>query len=340
MSESTSPVSATGAKAIAAKGPILGPPEEEFWERYNRRLEFPLATVATILLHVLIAVILVYVLTELMGKSEERGLPPMRLMEVGGLDDFGDGSAGSGGTDDPLAIADGDPVKKTIESLPDPSRLPEIRENLQQTIKLIDPTGNLPISDTNAAAYGQLDEAVRNKLLGARQGAGNQAGKGADGSVGKGPGGTGANSTLGRNMRWTLRFKVSSGRDYLDQLRAMGAKLLIPMPGTEQSVLIEDLRNPNQKRVVGKDELSLYADLLKFGDSRRDAVQGVAGALSLDFTPRTFFAIFTKELEADLSRKETAWNNRRAEDIEETIFVVGVRDGSFQVNVTEQKLKR
>ena len=26
-----------------------GPPEEEFWDRYNKRLEFPLSTIATVL---------------------------------------------------------------------------------------------------------------------------------------------------------------------------------------------------------------------------------------------------------------------------------------------------
>ena len=46
-----------------------GPPEEEFWDRYNKRLEFPLSTVATVLLHALIAALLLLVLGYLMNSS-------------------------------------------------------------------------------------------------------------------------------------------------------------------------------------------------------------------------------------------------------------------------------
>ena len=77
---------------------IEGPPEEEFWDRYNKRLEFPLSTVSAVLLHVLVGAVLVFILVRLMEK-EDRSDVPLRLIAVGGLDDAGDGSAGSGGDD-------------------------------------------------------------------------------------------------------------------------------------------------------------------------------------------------------------------------------------------------
>ncbi|MBA4062610.1 MAG: hypothetical protein C0501_02665 [Isosphaera sp.] len=318
--------------------PLL-PPEDSFDEKYNSRLEFPLATVGAVLIHVLIAAVLVYVLAYLM-KGENRGSVDVRPMAVNGLDDFGDGSSGSGGVPEPLAVANGDPVKAAVDSLPDPTKLPEIREKMQQTIRTIDPSGNLPISDANAAAYASLDEAVRNKLIGARQGSGNEKGTGFDGSKGAGPGGTGANSTLGRNMRWTLRFKVTSGRDYLDQLRAMGAKILIPKPGTGQVLLIESLNAPDSRRVVSADQLGAYAGLMQFHDVRRDVVNSVAETLKLDFAPTSFCAVFSKEQENELARMETAYRNRRAEDIELTVFRVTVRGDRPEVVVDEQKAKR
>ncbi len=313
-----------------------GPPEEEYWDKYNKRFEFPLSTVGTVLIHVLIGTVLVFMLLA-MENTEDRSGVSMKMMDVTGLD-TGDGSAGSGGTDEPVIKSDADSIQKSIlDSLPDPTKVLEIKEEIRKSIKYIDPTGNLPITDGNAAALSKLDETVKKKLLGGRQGAGNEAGTGADNSKGAGPGGTGANSTLGRNMRWTLRFKVNSGRDYIDQLHAMGAKLLVPMPGTTKCVLIENLDNPKGQRIISANELGPYADLLKFADSRREAVGAVAGTLGLDFTPETFFAVFTKEMEADLARKETNYRNRRAEDIEETIFRVIIRGGVPDVGVDEQR---
>ena len=301
--------------------PAEGPPEEEFWERYNRRLEFPLSTVTTVLLHVLVGLLIVLILLK-MENQEDHGSVPMKMMDVGGLDDFGDGSPGSGGREDPIVEKmNQDPATAAIASLANPADLPQIKE---KTIKLIDPTGNLPITAANAAAYEGLEKAVREKLLGAQRGTGNTPGKGPDVTPGSGPGGTGANSTLGRNMRWTLRFKVSSGRDYLKQLETMGAKILVPMPGTEKCLLVENLSRPENRRVVSGNELGVYADLLKFADSRSEAVAAIAQALELDFTPKTFFAVFTKELENDLARKEANFANRRPEDIEETVFKVTI----------------
>jgi len=319
-------------------GPIEGPPEEAFWEKYNKRLEFPLSTVGSVFIHVVIGWLLIYVITTLMN-SGDRSDVPIKLASIGGLDDFGDGSPGSGGIEDPIQEADANPLKAAVESLPDPTRLPEVKEDIQKSLRLIDPTGNLPITAENAAALAQLDKSIRDKLLGARRGSGSEAGRGNDGSKGTGPGGTGANSTLGRGLRWTLRFRITSGRDYLEQLRTLGAKLLIPIPGTAQCVVIEDLGNPRQRKTIGQAELDLYGGL-RFSDPRRDVVGSLARTLELDFNPTVFFAVFSKEFEEDLAAKETAYRNRRPEDIEVTVFRVTVRGGSYHVVVDEQQVKR
>jgi hypothetical protein len=317
--------------------PVEGPPEEEFWDRYNKRLEFPLSTVATVLLHVLVGTVIVLILLK-MESTEDRSSVDVKMMDVTGMDEFGDGSVGAGGRDDPIIEKmNEDPATAAIASLANPSDLPQIKE---KTIKLIDPTGNLPITAANAAAYEGLDEAVRKKLLGAQRGTGPGVGKGSDTTPGAGPGGAGANSTLGRNMRWTLRFKITSGRDYLKQLETMGAKILVPMPGTDKVMLIENLANPGNTRILGPDQLGGYADLLKFWDGRRDAVGGIAGALALDFTPKSFCAVFTKDFENELALKETNYNQKRPDEIEETVFRVTIRGGEFTVLVDEQKLRR
>ena len=42
----------------------------------------------------------------------------------------------------------------------------------------------------------------------------------------------------------------------------------------------------------------------------------------------------------ELARKETNYRNRRAEDIEETIFRVVVRGGNYELIVDDQKVKK
>jgi hypothetical protein len=318
---------------------IEGPPEEDFDEKYNKRLEFPISIVSAVLFHVIIGAVLIVVLAVLLRSGDDKGGVPVKLVALDGFDDSGEGSAGSGGVEDPFIKADGDP-DKALDSLVDPSKLPEVKENMEKTIKYLDPTGNLKVSEANAAAYSSLNEAVRKKLLGQRQGAGNEKGSGFDGSKGTGPGGTGSDSTLGRNMRWVLRFKVESGRNYLEQLKAMEAELLVPYPNSEKCVLIQNLDNLSDQRTATDEDMRRLSNKVKFSDGRREAVRAIAQTLKLDFTPGSFWAFFPRKIEEKLAQKETNYRNRRAEDIEETIFSVRVTGGEAEFVVEEQKIKK
>jgi hypothetical protein len=335
-------------KATPALGqepdPVAGPPEEEFWDKYNRRMEFPLATVATILLHVLVGAILVYVLVGLMESDEDRSNPPLQLTAVGGLGDTGDGSAGSGGQEDPDLIRDVDPFKAAERVLPTMKELNDAKADVKQTV-LNDPNGNLPVAAPNAAAYSQLDKSIRDKLLGvgAQKGEGNQPGQGFDGTPGKGPGGTGADSTRARGLRWVLRFRVTGGRDYLDQLKAMRAEILVPLPPDDKKcVLVPDIDNPGSQRVATDADLRRLAGKIQFSDTRAAQVRDVVNTLGIQTAgqPKTFWAFFPKDLEEELARKETGYRNRRAEDIEETVFSVTIRGGSYEIVVVDQVAKR
>ncbi len=69
-------------------------------------------------------------------------------------------------------------------------------------------------------------------------------------------------------------------------------------------------------------------------------VKSVARVLGLDFAPTSFWAFFPKKIEDELAKKETGYRNRPSEDIEETIFRVGLRDGVYEFVVDEQKVKK
>lgn len=321
-------------------GPVEGPPEEEFWEKYNNRLEFPVGTVAAVFLHVLVAVLFIFGYLRL-GLDEDRTNPPLTLMQVGGIDDVGEGSSGSGGhADAEDKELNADPFKAVKDNFKTPQDLAAAKEKINVAI-LDDPTGKIPISAANVKAYDELDATVAKKLLGGRKGEGRQPGSGSDGTPGIGPGGNGADSTRARGLRWVLRFKIVSGRDYLNQLKAMGAEILVPLPPDgKKCLVIRDLGDP--KPVVASDEdLNRLAGKIQFSDNRPAPVREVLGTLGVDTTGvKAFWAFFPKEVEEDLARKETGYRSRRPENIEETIFIVTVRGGVPEIVVDDQVVKR
>jgi hypothetical protein len=303
-----------------------GPPPEEFWEKYNKRLEFPLSTVGAVFLHVAVGALVVFILLRMAANATDRASVPLVLADVGGLDDSGSGSEGSGGVDEPLFRPTDEPFKP-IEVMPIDPNLPEAQAN-PNTTTLPDAAGNLAPPTTP-------------RPVGAEKGSGKEPGKGYDGTKGKGPGGTGADSTRARNLRWIIRFRTSSGRDYLDQLRVMGARVIIPVPGgNKQYVYVPDLANLAGKRPPTKEEESELAGMIKFGDNRAESVRQVAQELGLDFNPQAFWAVFPKNIEEELERKEKGYRNRRAEQIEETVFRVIMRGGNYEIVVEDQTVKR
>src|SRR5262249_12724551 len=128
------------------------PPEEAFWERYNERAEFPLSTVLSVLLHVAVGVIIVFGLFRLMNRGEDRTPVGVRVIDVNGGNDLtGSGMAGSGGSETPLFERENQqPLKATIDALPSPTMITEIKENLRKEFQRFDPSSNLAITDEAA----------------------------------------------------------------------------------------------------------------------------------------------------------------------------------------------
>jgi hypothetical protein len=305
---------------------------------YNRRLEFPLSAVASVFLHAIVLALLVYVIVGLMNDDEDRSAPELKLMQVGGLDDAGAGAPGSGGQPDPDVERNVDPTGKFKDVLPTEQSINEAKENIRKIA--LDDTGKLPIAASNAAAYDKLDKSLRDKLLGGRTGEGNQPGKGNDGPGG-GPGGTGADSTRARGLRWVLRFSVRGGGDYVAQLRSMGAEILIPITSDKDCVIVQDLSDPKGRTATDADFKRL-AGKIQFSDSRKAMVGEVVDALGVRVPgqPKAFWAFFPKEVEEKLAHLEKGYRNRRPEDIEETVYRVIIRGGSFEVVVGDQIAKK
>ncbi len=313
------------------------PADDTFWKDYNSSYEFPTSIISSVLTHALIVLALVLIVFAAMGGRNSDAVP-IRLVE-GGWDDTGEGSAGSGGENDPLAKGESAPTPKDFATLP--NNLPEVQQDVKKQILDIDPSAVGSIPDEKAAAYAALDKALRDKLLGERRGSGPGAGSGNTGQTGTGPGGVGADSTRARSLRWILRFRTRDGRDYLDQLKALGATVMVPVPPeNKQMYLFRDLTNPKPGTIATDADIAVLARQIQFSDFRRESVEGIGRALNLNYTPSVFWAFFPTDLEQQLSRLEVAYRNRRPEDIEETIFMVTVRNGEPALVVVEQRAKR
>ena len=187
---------------------------------------------------------------------------------VGGIDDAAlDGSAGSGGLADSDIIRDVDPFKAaraTWRCADDGRRARKGREDKHRADRLDDPNGNLPDrrAERGGGTVGSTRACGRSCSAWAHPRARrDQPGKGFDGTAG-GRGRAGPAPDFHPCARWAqqqvLRFRVASGRDYVDQLKAMGAEILIPLPPDEKKcIIIRDLNNPSAQSVATNADFEL-----------------------------------------------------------------------------------
>ena len=311
--------------------------EVPFWQKYNAHFEFPSSVVLSVLTFVTAFAVIIGVLLLALAGGADRKPVPVRMVQ--GSDESGEGRMGSGGLDNPLAV--GDQLPKPTDAkvdLPNPA-LPSVQEQ-PNAPKLPDLTKPGALPNANATPFEQLVDQLRSGAAGAKRGNGPGAGSGTTGQPGDGPGGFGNDDTHKRSLRWSLRFKVDSGRDYVAQLAAMGAAIVLPQPPDEKDAFVfRDLKNPKGERLAEADWHKL-AGQIQFIDTKADAVRGVADELRAGFQPRRFLAFFPRSLEDELARLEVGYRNRRAEDIEETVFRVSVRGGQYQLVVDSQTPKR
>jgi hypothetical protein len=330
-------------------------PDEEFWEKYNDRLEFPLSAVAAVFLHVAVALFLFLLLPYLSAKTDDSPVP-IKFVDVGGDDPDGAGSEGSGG--DEIVGISSEPIDPSLDNQPKDRDVPNPEANPTQ------PTLSDPLKPTTANKNSVFTAAKNNP------GKGNAGGTGGEGRKGTGPGGFGNDATRARQenwSRWVISFSTfeGDGRDYLNQLGAFGATLLVPRPGGTEYLVYDDILHHLNFRVLSvPDAEKSYSrgggyvwfseDPAKYPDAGRKSksfrtIGDVARALKLDFTPEKFWAVFPKEVDQMLAdrenafiarvRAETQFTNLSVDDIQTTVFAVDRQSGGKQVDVVRIVLK-
>jgi hypothetical protein len=327
--------------ATEAGAAVAEPDENVFWQVYSPRFEMPISyVVAALLIALFIGTMAILVGLENNPKNTK---PGARIGTVDGPDDFGEGSEGAGGVENPIVIGANTPTQEDIKNvLPTDMTLPQVKDDLTNKLKLEDPNATTPIASNNAAALSSLDQKIQDMLMGIGQKKGS-GGPGAEGEndKGSGKGGTGSDSTRSRSLRWVITFKTGGGRDYLDQLHALGAVIFIPMAGEQKKFMyFPNLANPKPGTFATDSDWAKHISQMQFHDFTKSSCQEVSDALGLNFTARSFIAFFPKQFEEDLAKKEAGHQQRRSADIDETKFQVVRRGGGYEIVVTGQSLKK
>jgi hypothetical protein len=336
------PIAPPNPAPPAADTKGLVPPDESFWIRYSPHHEFPLASVSSFVIHALAIVLLLLIgfyLAHLFVKPVHR--PPVeavRLQGGGGGQTHGVGS-GPGVDVQPPQEAGKEITQNPVEdTLPEKTERADLTNLKAPDVKVQpnkDPNRFLtqPNAPSTSQSFALLQESLRNKT---QWGKAQRAGKGGGGSGsggGKGDGvGPGEGSGVGpgkgsreltqrekRMQRWTMNFDTRNGRDYLAQLRGLGAILAIPVKETTSDIDYKIVRNLSSPAQLLNEDLEKI-DLVYWYDTRPEDVREIMAALGLNIRPSHFVAFFTKELEAKLTEMEkTALGGRSEEEIDRSI---------------------
>lgn len=331
----------TSAQESKSPPPPLAPPSEEFWERYSPHHEFPLSSVGSIALHIagLVAILLALWLLSRLAISDKTPVPNVTMR----LADDGNGQEGrgaGGGTD---RKEDVDPVRQNNPRDVPQAKIEEVVPELKKFLPSVpsNQQGLRPEDLPAVPKFAGLDPDLQRKLL---EGMNGKKGGGAgEGSGGPGPEGAGSgnspdpSSSASRAIRWELNFKTQSGEDYLAQLRAMKATLLIPQPSdwkTYKSYRLED------SSLRGEDFDISKMPGLHFIDDDAGSASRLARAMGLNFSPPKFLAFFPKDIEDELAAKEREFRGRKESEIFSTTFKILVRDGRPTIVVIGQEAVR
>ena len=156
---------------------------------------------------------------------------------------------------------------------------------------------------------------------------------------------SGSTQRAKRIERWGMRWELTNYREYVAQLRGLGATLAIPVRedanGPEYEI-VRDLSVRPAKLI--KEEIKEIQRKEFWIDDKPDSVQGVMSVLGLRLRPSHFLAIFTEEVEVKLLRLEIDYLKQRhpgrsEDDIALTKFSLKVKGGKYVPEVVEQRLK-
>ena len=128
-----------------------------------------------------------------------------------------------------------------------------------------------------------------------------------------------------------ILFKTENGKDYLNQLAAMKATVVVPQPKDWTGLKAYPLTTlpPTGEDFRREDLPGLY-----FIDD--SSAGNLTRAMGLGFDAPMFIAFFPAEIEERMASLEREFRKRQESEIFETKFKVLLRDGKPEITVVEQ----
>jgi hypothetical protein len=337
----------------AATRALLAPPEEQFWKRYSPHHEAPLSGAGSFAIHVLVVGFLllwaVYLAAYFTRPARALPTDAVRL----------DANSGGGG---PNTRA-GDPASsgrglEIVNQQPQTGPLVNPEDLNRPPLKIDEPsnrelTFQRPIAQSDNETFRALellDKQLKTTLADERKPGSGQGGPGKDGGKGPGagpgegpgqaPGKGKLNARVERMLRWSMVFDTNNGKDYLDQLKGLGALLAVPVKEEKGSTpdyrIIRDLAK--RPAVLLKEDIAKI-NRIYWIDTKPKSVQDVMTVLGVKEKPSHFVAFMPQELEDKLFRLEKAYKGLPEDQIEATKFKVLRTAKGYDVQVVEQTAK-
>ncbi len=355
------PTATASSNSTPTTTPPRLPPDEQFWQRYSPHHEFPLSSVISAGLHIVVVALLLLAAWVALYFVNQANKPlPVEAVEY----DRGGGGGNARGVGDLPGKNSAAPLPEDTgnqQENPNPTP-PEVKFNdlkvgdvdpLQVAIK--DESGQtaVAVSDDVRQRLESLNQDIRKQLTKGLAPAKGESGSGTGGGNGTGHGkangpGTGdAKGKLDRRtkrvLRWSMIFNTESGEDYLRQLANIkpggGAILAVPQPPNGTSFMV--LRDLHKRPATGAVEDISKIHRIYWVDDKPESVAGLARALGLPAVPPYIVAFFPEELEQQLAKLEHDHKGLGEDEIEETKFsVVHSPDGSYHAQVLSQMPKQ
>ncbi|MFL5340833.1 MAG: hypothetical protein ACJ8F7_11855 [Gemmataceae bacterium] len=311
------------------------------WKNFTHDREFPVSTVASITIHLLVGGLLIAAYFSDRNKTDTIEWESIVIAEPPG--------AGNGGTEPVLKHGNplGADVAEAIEKRP--ARPPEEVDIIKPTVPPAEPLvlpdnagGPLTPSAKPRIALPKLASLLKGVETGnASRGTGGPGP--ATGGIGKGTSGSGTGPDGGgrisqktkRQLRWTLLFSTTGPADYLGQMTTLKAELGVQARDSTIRMIRDLARRPARL-----ESSRPPAERIFWMDDNPESVQALAAELQIGAAPWRVIAFFPESLEKLLLDKELlygkAFNRNSEDDIQETKFRVEFRYGQPRISVVEQ----
>jgi hypothetical protein len=344
-------MSTTTSKPRSADAKQIAPPDERFWKRYSAHGEFPLSSVSSVALHVLLGGVLILGAMFIWAPKP----PPTIKTEAVRI------TGGGGGPKDGKTPGPGRNPNESGEEAPDEAKpeKPSSPEEPTPSLSKIDIAKEVPkemmtpdttrriaegvnlahFKDINTKAGQQLRKGLREEAGSGQGGPGRDGGK--DKGRDKGEGdreGPGKSAEMKNERekfleRCDMKFVTTGPDDYFRQLDALGAIIAIPTQDDSGYVVIH---YPKGFKPV-KDVAELNRVYWK--DYRPDSVANMMRTLRRPEHPSHFVAFMPEALEdqlKDMEKKRAESHGKAVKDILKTTFRVIKRGSKYVVELENQ----